>query len=632
MKNKLAIILLLLLSAFAFASDRVAPTNSFSLAQVMPKGALVYIQSKDLASQLNTWYKSTTHKLYFESDNYKNFSSSRLFLKFQERVQEFEGATGITLTESDFASAVGGQSALALYNIGELEFVFTTDLPQAQIASSILAQKGDKLQTRKYAGATYYLKTLKSESGSEGRIFAIALVGSRAIVATNESLMQRALKNNAETKSQDCLIDTVLETAKQAENFTDHDVTLWLDQATLNKDRYFKNYWIHNNLKELTPVSKVLIDLELANDRFIERRWLFNSEVTISNTKSNLSDLLAFIPTTAQLVSVNPADENYINVNKALEAVIFGSKREIPAPTAGYNPDTTEYSNNNGDNSEENPTNSPYQRYVSLDRRFDQDIDSPELSTNQTKVVEDSKFLANLSEVLGAAKPVRIAVFAEPSVEANSSFVNFNRAVVVELSEGTRLSGEKLEKIISDELQQRFVVKGNNVKFNWQTSTDNSRSLSRVLIEHGGAYLLEKNFLIFASSADYLAKFSTPGKINNSELKQFANNSKLNKFALVRIRGSKTPFDKLMRRLDGLGLSNTPVKQNNTGSDEESNEETNNNQSSSTLLFSQNLSSLIGVAKDINNITLEQTTGNGVIKEQINYQFSVSKANTTKVK
>jgi hypothetical protein len=143
---------------------------------------------------------------------------------------------------------------------------------------------------------------------------------------------------------------------------------------------------------------------------------------------------------------------------------------------------------------------------------------------------------------------------------------------------------------------------------------------------------LEKNFLIFASSADYLAKFSTPGKINNSELKQFANNSKLNKFALVRIRGSKTPFDKLMRRLDGLGLSNTPVKQNNTGSDEESNEETNNNQSSSTLLFSQNLSSLIGVAKDINNITLEQTTGNGVIKEQINYQFSVSKANTTKVK
>lgn len=616
------------MSAFAFASDRVAPNlaNSFSLAQVMPKGALVYIQSKDLTSQLNTWYKSNAHKLYFESDSYKQFSASRLFLKFQERVQEFEGATGITLSEDGFASAVGGQSALALYNIGDLEFVFTTELPQPQLASSILAQKGDKLQTRKYAGATYYLKTMKSEQGSESRVFAIALVGSRAIVATNESLMQRALKNSADAKSQDGLVDTVLETAKQAENFADHDVTLWLDQGNLNKDRYFRNYWIHNNLKELTPVSKVLIDLELANDRFVERRWLFNSEVTTSSTETNLNELLGFVPSSAELVSINPADTNYINVNQALESVVFGPKREIASPTAGYNPDTTDSSSNTND--EETTTNSPYQRYLSLDRRFDQDIDSPELTANQTKTGEESKFFANLSEVLSAAKPLRFAVFAEPVVDANSSFVNFNRAVIVELAESSKLSGDKLEKIISDELQQRFVVTGNNVKFNWQTAADNSRSLSRVLIEHGGAYLLQKNFLIIANSADYLTKFSTAGKSTN-ETKQLTTNPKLTRFALVRVRNSKTPFDKLMRRLDGLGLSTTPVKQNNTNSGEESDEETNSSQGSSTLLFSQNISSLIGVAKDINNITLEQTTANGVVKEQINYQFNATKTGNT---
>ncbi len=619
MRNKITFLLLLfvLTSALAMAGDTVAPNlvSMFTLANLMPKGAVVYVQSKDLTSQLKAWYLSPAHKRYFASSNYNAFSQSRLFLKFQERVQEFESATGIVLSEDGFASVVGGESALALYDIGELEFVFTTELPQAKLASSILAQKGDKLSTRKTAGITYYLKSMKAEGGAESRTFAVAIVGSRGIVATSEVLMQRALKNNADAKSEDKLLDTVLDSAKQAEGFTSHDVTLWLDQAVLNKDRYFRNYWIHNNLAELKAINKVLIDLEIASDKLLEKRWLFNSEIAASTKESTLEQLLKFAPNSAQLVSVRQADGK--NISQTLDAVIFGPKRAIAPLEAGYNPATSD--SNSG---EEEPTNSPYQRYVSLDQRFDQDIDSPELSVNKTISDSESKFFAALSEVLAQAKPVGFALFAEPQVETTSSFVSFNRGVVVEFEKSDSLSKEKLEKLISDELKQRFVVTGNNVSFNWQTGADNSRSLSRVLIEHGGAYLLEKNYLIFANSENYLAKLIASSKTPTSE--KLTANPNLTRFALVRVRGSKNPFDKLMRRLDGLGLSTTPIKQNNNQNAESEDFETDTS-SGAGLLFSQNISSLIRVAGDVNLATLEQTTSKGVIKEQVSYRFVTKK-------
>ncbi|MBK7994461.1 MAG: hypothetical protein IPK14_14085 [Blastocatellia bacterium] len=620
MRNKITFLLLLfvLTSALAMAGDTVAPNiaSMFTLANLMPKGALVYVQSKDLTSQLKAWYLSPAHKRYFASSNYNAFSQSRLFLKFQERVQEFEAATGIVLSEEGFASVVGGESALALYDIGELEFVFATELPQAKLASSILAQKGDKLSTRKTAGVTYYLKSMKAEDGAENRTFVIAIVGSRGIVTTSEVLMQRALKNNADAKSEDKLLDTVLDSAKEAEGFTAHDVTLWLDQTVLNKDRYFRNYWIHNNLAELKDINKVLIDLEIASDKLLEKRWLFNSEIAASTKESSLEQLLKFAPNSAQLVSVRQADGK--NINQTLDAVIFGPKRAIAPLEAGYNPATSESTSEDG----EEPTNSPYQRYISLDQRFDQDIDSPELSVNKTISDSESKFFAALSEVLAQAKPVRFALFAEPQVETNSSFVSFNRAVIVEFEKSDSLSKEKLEKLISDELKQRFVVTGNNVNFNWQTGADNSRSLSRVLIEHGGAYLLEKNYLIFANSENYLIKLITSSKTPNSE--KLTTSPNLTRFALVRVRGSKSPFDKLMRRLDGLGLSTTPIKQNNNQNAESEDSEVDTS-SGSDLLFSQNISSLIGVVADVNLATLEQTTSNGVIKEQVSYRFAGKK-------
>src|SRR5205085_7622641 len=35
-----------------------------------------------------------------------------------------------------------------------------------------------------------------------------------------------------------------------AKGFATHDLTIWLDQARLNRDRLFNSYWIHQNVSK----------------------------------------------------------------------------------------------------------------------------------------------------------------------------------------------------------------------------------------------------------------------------------------------------------------------------------------------------------------------------------------------
>jgi len=92
---------------------------------------------------------------------------------------------------------------------------------------------------------------------------------------------------------------------------------------------------------------------------------------------------------------------------------------------------------------------------------------------------------------------------------------------------------------------------------------------------------------------------------------------KLTRYAMVRVRGNQLPFDKLMRRLDGTGQVVAVVKPANPDEVDELAEDA----ASSIHLFSENLSSLINVAKDINTVTFEQSVGKGVTKEQVNYKY-----------
>src|SRR5271157_4756453 len=97
----------------------------------MPAGSLLFIESMDFATLVHDWENSKEKQKWLASDNYQAFSRSRLFLRLEEAQRQFAVAAGAPPDMALLDSVAGGQSVLALNDIGNLEFLYITRMPSA---------------------------------------------------------------------------------------------------------------------------------------------------------------------------------------------------------------------------------------------------------------------------------------------------------------------------------------------------------------------------------------------------------------------------------------------------------------------------------------------------------------------
>ncbi len=81
------------------------------------------------------------------SDNFQVFSRSRLYLKLQQAQTEFAAAAGVPPDMDLLANVAGSQSALAIYDIGNLEFLYITRLSSDRFAGGALWKTRGQLST-----------------------------------------------------------------------------------------------------------------------------------------------------------------------------------------------------------------------------------------------------------------------------------------------------------------------------------------------------------------------------------------------------------------------------------------------------------------------------------------------------
>jgi hypothetical protein len=93
---------------------------------LMPKGALLYLEAKDFRSLLNDWNASQEKRAWLAGDNYAAFSRSRLFERLSQAQDEFSTTASVPADSNLLMQVAGDQSALALYDIGNLQFVYIT--------------------------------------------------------------------------------------------------------------------------------------------------------------------------------------------------------------------------------------------------------------------------------------------------------------------------------------------------------------------------------------------------------------------------------------------------------------------------------------------------------------------------
>src|SRR5215211_6857155 len=142
MKNKRVLLLILLMVvAMWHRSDGQAQRpvgDQLRLAGVMPRGALVYLQARDLGALMKAWLASSVRDQFYKSKSYAAFTKSRIYLKLQDRLNDIEKAVGFGLSEERLAEIAGGQSAISIYDIGKLELVFITELPRDRAVATSL--------------------------------------------------------------------------------------------------------------------------------------------------------------------------------------------------------------------------------------------------------------------------------------------------------------------------------------------------------------------------------------------------------------------------------------------------------------------------------------------------------------
>src|SRR5258707_14706290 len=115
---------------------------------------MIFLVGANFAGLLQVWGYSAEKPAWLKCDNSSVFSRSRLFLRLSEAQTEFEAAASLPPDMSLLTSIAGGQSALAIYDIGKLELLYITRLASAKAIETALWKTRTSYETRTSAGGT----------------------------------------------------------------------------------------------------------------------------------------------------------------------------------------------------------------------------------------------------------------------------------------------------------------------------------------------------------------------------------------------------------------------------------------------------------------------------------------------
>lgn len=246
-----------------------APPLPSPLSRYFPAGAMLYLEAKDFSSLLADWNSSVEKGLWVKSNNYEVFSRSRLFLRLKGAADQFSAVAGLP-PDMDFLSQVaGGHSAIALYDIGNLQFLYITYVPSAKSIETTLWQSRAKFEPRNAGGASFFVRR-DPESQKE---VAFAISGDYLLLATREDLVAGALELMSGTK--DLTIEAEPWWAQSvAAAGPAGDLRMVLNLEKLVPSPYFRTYWIQQNITDMKQYSAAVSDLFRSRKEYREERVL----------------------------------------------------------------------------------------------------------------------------------------------------------------------------------------------------------------------------------------------------------------------------------------------------------------------------------------------------------------------
>jgi hypothetical protein len=269
------------------------------LSNYVPAGPLLYLEAKDLSSLLADWNSSTQKQQWVKSSNYEVFSRSRLLLRLNDAGSQFAAAAGLPPDMNFLAAIAGTRSALALYDIGNLQFLYITHLPSAKSMRTTLWERRAKFEPRNAGGVDFYLHR---DPGSQKEV-AFAVSGDYLLVATREDLLAGALQLMSGS-SQNRTVETEQWWSESvASSGAPGDLRMVLNLEKIVPSPYFRTYWVQQNITDLSHYSAAVSDLFRSRNLYREERVLIRKSAAAAALPPDgldaAADLIRLVPDNA---------------------------------------------------------------------------------------------------------------------------------------------------------------------------------------------------------------------------------------------------------------------------------------------------------------------------------------------
>jgi hypothetical protein len=296
------------------------------LDHMFPEGSLLYIEAKDFSGLLKDWNRSPEHADWLKSDDYRVFSNSRLFLRLGQASDQFATAAGLPPNMKFLVDAAGQESAVALYDIGNLEFLYITRLSSGDFLESTLWQSRNKFQSRAAGSSAFYVR--KDEKS--GRVVAFAIADGYLILGTREDLVAGSLELMSGSKGRTLSHEGWYAQARASAPVTPGDLRMVMNMEKIAITPHFRTYWIQRNITEMQSYRSAVCDLYreglvYREERVILAKKEIDDSASVSSAQA-VTDMLRAVPGDYGFYQVGPTDA------KASMAVL---EQKILAPRFG---------------------------------------------------------------------------------------------------------------------------------------------------------------------------------------------------------------------------------------------------------------------------------------------------------
>jgi hypothetical protein len=306
MKRTLLLAALLLAAAGYVFLQTTAPAPK--LATFMPSGALLYLESPDFGRLLRDWDQSKVKADWLESEDYAVFSRSNLFTKLGEVYGQYGETAGFAPGLKGVAEIAGTDSALALYGIRDVEFLYISRVADGDLMKSELWAVRDKFEQRQAGGVSFYLRT----DAASRRTVVFAFTQGLLLLATRDDLMAQSLELLAGGRPgsgvSSMASDRWYRDATAAASSNSGELRLVMNLEALVKSDYFRSYWVQRNVSTVRRYWAGVADVKRSNGDVTETRVFLRTPEALA-AGGSVSDLAGLVPAEAGMYRASGVED-----------------------------------------------------------------------------------------------------------------------------------------------------------------------------------------------------------------------------------------------------------------------------------------------------------------------------------